>query len=141
MSTQLANIKDSDINAQVTKQTELVISRFCHALIIVTQSVIQGDVYRSYRGFVAMNGFSDDEVNIAAVNNKQTELESILLAKCFVCVSRINMFSSYIGRDMVRDLECTILYFLQHIFDYLSDDVVWNVSESGMLGSSSSQLE
>lgn len=80
---------------------------------------------------MAMNGFTDEETNMASVQSKQTELESILLAKCFVCVSRINMFSRYLGRDMIRDLECTILYFLQHVFEYLSDDVVWNVSESG----------
>lgn len=78
-----------------------------------------------------MNGFTEEENKLASAHNKQTEMESLLLAKCFVCISRINMFTNYLGRDMLRNLECTSLYFLQRVFEYFSDDAVYNYQENG----------
>lgn len=129
MSSQLAALKEGEVTPQVTKQTELIISRFCHSLLIVTQSLVQPDVYRNYRSFMAVSGFSEDD-QLAMSGTRQTEMESILLAKCFVCVSRINMFTQFIGRDMLRNLECTLLFFLQQIFEFLSDDICYNATEN-----------
>ena len=139
MSSQLSTFKENEAPSQIVKQAELIISRFCHSLLIVTQSIVHPDLYRNYRSFMSMSGFSEED-QFTTMGNKQTELESILLAKCFVCVSRINMFAPYLGRDMMRNLECTTLYFLNAIFEFLSDDVCHNATENGRFFLSQSSL-
>jgi len=88
---------DGRINQQTVNQVELIISRFCHILVIVGVSVVQHDYYRTYRSFGVSGYPYQDGQSIVDNQNEETKMESALLAKSFVCVSRINVFTPFLG--------------------------------------------
>lgn len=108
-------------------QAKLIISRFCHILIITAQSIIQTSGYRNYNNY--LTGFTNIEDDTTVAHSKQTELEGIVLAKAFSCISNMSIFSSQLDVAMKSHSEiCNVISSALSCYSWTSTGTIYQTS-------------
>lgn len=78
-------------------RNDIVLSRFSHLLLIVSQTVIVDEPRSIYRSTYMYNSIESSPGDESADMQPSVQREATLVAKCFVCISQINFFVSSIS--------------------------------------------
>ena len=86
-------------------RNDIVLSRFSHLLLIVSQTVIVEEPRSIYRSTYMYNSIESSPGDVREEMQPGIQTEASLIAKCFVCISQINFFVGSISVDNLAHKE------------------------------------